>query len=52
MQQKTEVKKRTNKTIVLETQSDEMFRPGTGLLPLWPCDDNYSLLLQKNLQAV
>jgi hypothetical protein len=34
MQQKTEVKKRTNKTIVLETQSDEMFRSGTGLLPV------------------
>jgi hypothetical protein len=32
MQQKTKVKKRTNQTIVLETQSDEMLRSGTGLL--------------------
>jgi hypothetical protein len=34
MQQKTEVKKRANKAIVLETQSDEMFRSGTGLLKI------------------
>jgi hypothetical protein len=36
MQQKTEVKKRTNKTIVLETQSDEMFRSGTRQLEQSP----------------
>jgi hypothetical protein len=29
---KTKVKKRTNQIIVLKIQSDEMLRPGTGLL--------------------